>query len=106
MTGFLDRETVEAIRARLRNGIASNTAVPPDLIDEVVDLAVHAAVSSFESCMAIAGRTSPDPRIGMTATGPALSLLIFLATQAVESLKEAARAEGMAHGEFNIGGRA
>jgi hypothetical protein len=63
------------LRARIVELHAANgTTVPADAIDEIVDLACHAAASARTSLFTVLASCS-DPRIAITAVGPAIGML-------------------------------
>ena len=83
------------IRRQLRTGLSANGQVPPELVDLIADLAVHAAESGFEALRRIALETHPDPRVGLCALGPALSLLTGITQTSIEALRKATGVAGM-----------
>lgn len=94
----------EEVRRQLRQALASSTHMPADKIDEVADLACHAAEAGFAAMQRIALETSPDKRIGITALGPALGLLAGLVEAGTLALRKVGLQNGMASVNFQIGG--
>ena len=96
----------DTVRRQLRANLAASSMVPPNMLDEIVDLAIHAAEQGFATMQRIALETSPDPRVGLTAFGPAMGLLSMIVEGGISSLKTIASKQGTKLGEFKIGGAA
>lgn len=64
-----------ALRAKILELHAANgTTVPANVIDEIVDLACHAAASARTTLFTVLASCS-DPRTAITACGPAIGML-------------------------------
>lgn len=93
----------DTVRRQLRQGIAAQGSFPPELVDPIVDIAVHAAESAFATLQRVALETHPDRRVGVSALGPALSLLGLIIESGMTSLKATAAAQNLPCGQFKIG---
>ena len=97
-------EVPSHVRADLRASLAAAGHIPAAHLDEIVDLAIHAAQTGFATMQRIALNTSPDARVGITVLGPALGLLAGLVEAGMSALRKVAEAEGMTSVSFQIGG--
>jgi hypothetical protein len=79
----------------LRRQIRANAVglLPPQHVDEVVDLAIHAFDQAFSSMSAIVTRAS-SPGLAVAATGIALSLIAQEAQAKLEGLETFTKANG------------
>ena len=77
--------------AKIKAGIraAQGSQSPSAAIDEIVDIAIHAAVQSRRTLLQVLNYPN-DPRVTKTATGIALSLLVQDLTVMLEAVKAAA----------------
>lgn len=91
------------MRPQLRLAL-SGSAVPVDLVDTVVDLAIHAAEQGFATMQRIALGTYPDERVGITTLGPALGMLQGLVEAGFLALNKIAAEDGIAIVSFQVGG--
>ena len=80
-------------RAQLREAIRATSKVPPDKLDEVVDIACHAAHSARLKLLEVLD-TASDERVTVTAAGPAFSLLEHDVKIMIEALRAYARVSG------------
>lgn len=94
----------ENLRRSLRLTLASD--IPAQHIDEVVDIACHAAEYAINECIRIALHTHPDSRIGIAAAGPAFGMLVTFAQTALDGVKDFGKTSGMKVTEARIGGAA
>lgn len=81
-------------RAELRKLLASQVQTPPQYIDEVVDLAVHAADCGSRAMLEVLDRAS-HPGVSVTAIGMAASLLRSRLEMLEAGLKEGAKHAGL-----------
>lgn len=93
----------DTTRRNLRAALASSETVPPQQLDEVVDIAIHAAESAIAVLIRVALDTHPDARVGICACGPALSLLVAMAQTGIEGIKEYGQARGIPVHETTVG---
>lgn len=96
----------EAQRRELRLALLGSGHFPAEHIDEIVDIAVHAAETAIAALQRICFDTSPDPRIGVAALGPALSLLGLMVESGIEGVRSYGAEHGLPVGEVKIGGAA
>jgi hypothetical protein len=83
------------IRAQLVNMRAANNSPMPDAaIDEIVDLACHAAQSGRQAMLQVIDRAS-DYRVSVTAVGIASSLMAHDMKLLIEGLQHAAQHVGL-----------
>ncbi|MDG6079779.1 hypothetical protein E3U23_11320 [Erythrobacter litoralis] len=96
------------LREQIRKTAAQNgSGITPAAIDEVVDLACHAAESSRKAAFAVLDRAS-DPRISTTAVGIAFSLIAHDCEAMRSALEFAASATGkkFTNMTLKVGGQA
>lgn len=92
---FADLPFPDYPRSALRKILAEGSKAPPQHLDEIVDIACHAAGSARRSMLEVLDRSS-DPRIAITAIGMANSLVRADAERLEEALREGAAAAGLA----------
>lgn len=93
----------DTVRRALRQQMAA--VIPAQHIDEIVDIACHAAERAINEMIRVALHTSPDSRIGMAAIGPAFGLLVSFAEDGMAGLKDfAAKEPGLKayHAEIKV----
>lgn len=73
---------------------ANNSPMPDAAVDEIVDLACHAAESSRRTMLETIDRSS-DPRVSLTAVGIASSLMAHDMKIFIEGLQEMAQQFGL-----------
>jgi hypothetical protein len=94
------------LRAQLLQMRAERTPnMPLEAVEEIVDLACHAAETGRRAMLEVIDRAS-SWRIATTAIGPATSLLAHDLQLLTEGLQHAAAAAGLHHEIRNIGGQA
>lgn len=81
------------------------SAMPENAVDEIVDLACHAAESGRHAMLQVIDRASSF-QVAVTAIGPAASLLAHDLKLLAEGLERAAAVTGLHHEVRNIGGQA
>jgi hypothetical protein len=86
---------------------ANNSPMPDAAIDEIVDIACHAAESGRKAMLEVIDRAS-DPRVSITAVGIASSLLAHDMKIFIEALQEFAATSGLHYESTTIsaGGQA
>ncbi|WP_338445925.1 hypothetical protein V5F89_12320 [Pelagerythrobacter marensis] len=95
MKKFATLEFPDFPRADLRAHLLSCEGnIPASAVDEIVDIACHAAASARTSMLEVLDRAS-NPMISMTAFGLAASLALHDAERMREGLKAAAQREGV-----------
>jgi hypothetical protein len=92
-------------RAEIRAGIAAQSNAPDWAIDQIVDIACHAAASGRRTMLETVDRAS-DHRVAHTALGIAVSLLKSDADNLIKSLQKYAAETGHEASEFVVGGAA
>jgi hypothetical protein len=78
----------DTLRPAIRAQAMASGILPPEHIDEIVDLALHAAQSAIETCERIALDTPPDPRVALSAISMAMGLLAAFAGAATDAARE------------------
>jgi hypothetical protein len=73
--------------------LVAESDVPADKLDEVVDLACHAAAAAREKALEVVDSSS-NPQVAMTAIGIAFSLLKYDAKDMLSALQEFAKERG------------
>ena len=92
------------LRAQLMQMRAERCSeMPLEAVDEIVDLACHAAESGRQAMLQVNDRASSWP-VATTAIGPATSLLAHDLKLLTEGLRHAAAAAGLHYEIRNIGG--
>lgn len=81
------------VRAALRRQLTGFGQVPDEYVDEIVDLAMHAVESARQTLVDTLERAS-DPRVTITAMGPAFSLLAHMAVEQLEHMRTVAETQG------------
>ena len=94
----------DADRRDLRAKLAATGKVPPQHLDEIVDIAAHAAESAFATLQRLALDTHPDGRVGICAMGPALGLLGGMVLAGTAGLHEFAQKNGLYSATMSVGG--
>lgn len=97
-------------RAELRQHLvnmrtANNSPMPDAAIDEIVDLACHAAISGRTAMLEVIDRAS-DYRVSITAVGIASSLMAHDMKIFIEGLQHAAEHCGLHFESSRVGGQA
>ena len=93
-----------ALRAKLLELHAANGITPPDgAVDEIVDLACHAAASARTAMFTVLASAS-DPRSAISAIGPAASFLGHTIDVIRAAQKDFAEAAGLDFTETTIPG--
>lgn len=89
----MNAEIERQLRAQLRSQVAP--LVPPQYVDEIVDLAFHASSSAIATVHAVAERASCHNSM-LAVLGPAFSILAAEAQARVEGLQAYAAQHGLA----------
>lgn len=89
----------DGLRAALRSELG--TVIPAENLDEVADLAIHAAESAILTLTDVCKRGS-EPRIALAAFGPAVSLVMTACKSEQERLKEFAGEQGLSYSEATV----
>jgi len=92
------RELRAALQASVR---ASGSPMPETAMDEIVDLAVHAAGSARRAMIETVERAS-DPRMVKTASGLAISLIASDCQMFENALRAYAKATGAVFNEHRV----
>jgi len=92
------------LREVIRRQMRADTEIPPELIDEAVDLAFHAGDSAMKAMETVCFSGS-DPRLAITIVSLAVSLLEVRLDQVGQAAKALARDSGLEVIEGKIGGR-
>lgn len=91
------------LRAHLVKMRSANSSPMPDAaIDEIVDLACHAAESGRRAMLEVVDRAA-DHRVSITAIGIAASLLAHDLRLMMDGLEQAARASGLHFEKSTLG---
>lgn len=99
MSLFLSTGQEAELRRQMRLQMAG--IVPAQHVDEVIDLAIHAAREAIGSLEAVTDRAS-SPSVTMAAFVPALGILAGVCQTLSDSAREFAASKGMRHVERNL----
>lgn len=89
-------------RRALRASLAGT--IPAQHLDEITDLAIHAAESAITVLFNVGLKTHPDPRIGTSAIGPAAGILLAMVETVLDGIKTYGREHGLPVIELTLPG--
>jgi uncharacterized protein (DUF2342 family) len=95
-SNFVDDDLRRALRLQVA------MTVPPSHVDEVVDVACHAAIEAIETMQRIAFETPRDQRVAITASTLAMSLIKHRMETLIEISEKVAQQSGMTVRHANL----